>query len=207
MLAKFSRSTNLINCWEISRRLRFGKYSPIPLKMCDESNGATVEDTAVVTSTQKPQDETIVKQNEEDGRSTQGIKGLNVETAKNVAKLLNLMQINKKNEQDLKECVTNLDTKVNKAQQLEAANEDLKQQIMAKDAEIEALTKSIEEYKKLMANFEEKAKHIYDISMEISQIKQKKSAALLTFGKIQASSFKFYLTFVTFRLQTFVPTY
>jgi HAMP domain-containing protein len=130
-----------------------------------------------VTNTQKPKDETKVELNEKNDKD---FINSYLRFTEDVAKLLGLMQNNTKIEQDLGECMTNLTSKANEIQQLETSNENLRQQIKAKDVEIESQAKSIGEYKIQLANSVEKAKKVQELSTEIIQDRtaDRKSASI-----------------------------
>jgi hypothetical protein len=180
----------------------------------DWGDGFTTEgDFEAVTSAQESHDETSLELNEGNGNPTREIEDLKSEiveknrfieqqsksineksqykNAENVAILLGLVQINKKIEKNFDECEANLTTKVDTIQQLETAIEDLKQQIKAKEAESEKQTKSIEEYKNLLANSADKAKKIQKLSTEIIQAQPVNGTKFptLTIGESKQSSF------------------
>jgi chromosome segregation ATPase len=158
----------------------------------------TDEDIDAVADNQESQDEAALELVKESSNSKREIENLAAEIAEknriieqqsktidenskdkiaeNVVKLLGLVQINRKNEQDLETCMANLASKNDKVQKLEATIEDMSQMIEGKDEIIEEQTMSIEELEEKLTSFSEKSKKIEDIfkgiSLEYSQIQK-----------------------------------
>jgi hypothetical protein len=168
----------------------------------ESDKAITEEDTATATDTQKPHDETIVKQSEI-GNSSQEIKAFNTNIANSVEKLLAVVQINENYVQDLEECVPKLNIKDDQIQQLEAASEDLRKQIKAKDVEIEKQIKSIEDYRTLLTISVKKAKTIMALSVKVAQGKLN---PILMIGENEADFPSIEFDFVLSRIETILPT-